>query len=116
MKKTNTAVEERGILQYLECWNVCGHSCERSLLWSDVERLTPLCVPEERYVEVTIIYILESGTYKDQKWGGLPHTMLKENAEFSMHKWHQILLLYGLFTALVFCYLTFWHRSFTFNP
>jgi len=31
--------------------------------------------------------------------------MLRENAEFSMHKWHQILLLSALFTAVVFCYL-----------
>jgi len=31
--------------------------------------------------------------------------MFRENAEFSMHKWHQILLLFVSFTVLVFCYL-----------
>lgn len=77
---------------------MCGDSYELSLLRSDVKRLTPVCVPAERYVEVTIIHILEPGTYKVRKWGSLPHTMLRENAEFSMPNWHQILLLSASFT------------------
>ena len=31
--------------------------------------------------------------------------MLRENAEFSMHKWHQILLLSALIAAVTFCYV-----------
>lgn len=56
-------------------------------------------------MQVTIIHILEAGAYKDRKWGSLPHIMLRENADISMHKWQQILLLFASLYVLVFCYL-----------